>query len=104
MTFMNTPVIRLAVMSVAVAAFTASAFAQLFPTPTQQADRNRWGQMWSEAAGQHREFIVAFNHHIAEARERFWSTFPDKPGSADASAKFMDLLNQKDIYFMSVAL
>src|SRR5688500_3991513 len=98
---MNTPRSLGAAMFVAVSAFAASAFGALFPSPREQASRDSWAGMSAEAHQQHRQFILVFNQHIAEARDRFWATYPDKPGSADASANFADLLYQKDLYYMS---
>jgi hypothetical protein len=101
---MNTPGTPGSAMLIAAFAFAPSVFGALFPSPREQASRDSWGQMWAEARQQHREFIQVFNQHIAEARDRFWATYPDKPGSAEATAKFSDLLRQKDVYLMSVAV
>lgn len=40
------------------------------------------------------------NRDIAAARARFWATYPDKPGFQAARDKFVEMLHQKDIYFL----
>jgi len=45
-----------------------------------------------------------FNQNIADARAKFFALYPDKPGIADATKIFMDLLQQKDIWYLQLAL
>jgi hypothetical protein len=40
------------------------------------------------------------NQELAAARARFWATYPDKPGFEAARVKFVELLHEKDMYYM----
>ncbi|MEJ1962676.1 MAG: hypothetical protein WDO56_14475 [Gammaproteobacteria bacterium] len=58
-----------------------------------------------EAANEkaYREAVVKkaeMNKELASARAQFWATYPDKPGFDAARAKFVDLLDQKDMYYL----
>ena len=46
---MNTPRAFCAATIVATSAFAATALADLFPTPREQAARDSWARMWADA-------------------------------------------------------
>jgi len=100
---MNTTKI-VAAMLVALFSFVASAFAGPFETPSEQAQRESSARMWAGARDQLSQQIAEFNQQIAAARAKFWETYPDKPGSAEAQQRFWDLLREKDRYCLAVAL
>src|ERR1700730_12417132 len=52
------------------------------------------------ARGLKGEFIQA----IASARQNFWATYPNKDNAEKARKEFADLLWEKDIYFLELAL
>ncbi len=48
--------------------------------------------------------VDKLNALIASARSRYWKTFPNGPGAAEAEMAFMDALLQKDIYYLQFSL
>jgi hypothetical protein len=45
-----------------------------------------------------------FNQKIAAARARYFATYPDKPGAAEAKKTFMGLLQAKDVWYLQLTL
>jgi len=70
---------------------------QWWEQPINCANRKSMAQLWGEAAGAKMDM----SQQIATARARFWQTYPNKPGFAEASANFAALLNDKDIYYLN---
>jgi hypothetical protein len=94
-----------AAILLAVSAFAAPAFGGgLFESPIDRANRESDARNWAGAKSQLREQILKFNQQIAEARARFWETYPDKPGAAQAAQQFAGLLREKDAYSLAVVL
>ena len=54
--------------------------------------------------GEMRQAIAEENVAIAAARKRFWETYPDKPGAAEARDEFGKRLDGKDSYYLWVTL
>ena len=54
--------------------------------------------------GELREAIAEENAAIAAARKRFWETYPDKPGAAEARDEFGKRLEGKDSHYLWVTL
>ncbi len=101
---MNTPKILIAMLS-AVSACAAPAFGGgLFESPMERAQRESSERAWSGARDQLRGQIAEFNQQIEEARAKFWETYPNKPGAKEAQLRFLDLLRQKDSYYLAVGL
>src|ERR1700744_1179253 len=50
--------------------------------------------------GEHLAAKARFDWNIADARAKFWATYPDKPGFKQAQANFGKLLYSKDLYYM----
>jgi hypothetical protein len=57
-----------------------------------------------EAAKDFVREVDKLNALIASARSRYWKTFPNGPGAAQAEMAFMDALLQKDIYYLQFSL
>lgn len=53
---------------------------------------------------QARQAMASFNSQIAEARAKYFSLFPDKSGVEAAGARFNELLLQKDLGIMNMAM
>ena len=67
----------------------------------REEEHDRILRQQAEEAGKAKaDFIEA----IAAARAQFWATYPNKSGAAQATQQFADLLWQKDIYFLELAL
>lgn len=62
----------------------------------------------AEQAGKHlvemRQAIGEESAAIAKARRRFWETYPDKPGAAEARDEFGKRLYGKDFYYLYLAM
>src|SRR5258706_7869919 len=76
----------------------------VFESPIDRANREASARQWAGARAQLREQIVAFNQQIADARAKFWETYPDKPGAEQDRQQFSSLLREKDSYFLAVVL
>ncbi len=101
---MNTPRSLLVATLFALSALATPAIAALFESPIARANREANARMWAAARDEHARQITKFNEQITAARAQFWATYPDKPGAAEAAARFADLLREKDIYFSNVVL
>lgn len=93
-----------ATMVFAASALAAPALAALFDSPIAQANREATRRMWARAREEHAQQIMRFNEQITAARTQYWASYPDKPGAAEAAARFADLLREKDVYFSNVVL
>ena len=54
--------------------------------------------------GEMRQAIAEENAAIAAARKRFWETYPDKPGAAEARDEFGKRLDGKDSHYLWITL
>src|SRR5690349_4141894 len=59
----------------------------------RDAEWERAFQDWQENLKRRAEY----EQKIADARARFWATYPDKPGAAKAQADFANYLHEKDL-------
>ena len=82
--------------------FAAMAQCDLFEPPIQcrarlQAQQNaEWQHAFDEwQKGMQRR--AEFEQRMADARARFWATYPDKPGAEKAQAEFANYLREKDL-------
>src|SRR5262245_166792 len=66
-----------------------------FITP---ANCTTYGEQAGKAMAEMRVAITEENAAIAAARKRFWDTYPDKPGAAEARDEFGKRLDGKDSY------
>ncbi len=87
---------------VSLAPVAAMAQCDLFEPPIQcrarlQAQQNaQWRHAFEEwQQGMKRR--AEFEQRIADARARFWATYPDKPGAEKAQTDFANYLRQKDL-------
>src|SRR5262249_34909069 len=48
--------------------------------------------------------IAELGAQISQARSRFFATYPDKPGAAEARAEFWKALAEKDFYYLILFL
>jgi hypothetical protein len=56
----------------------------------------------AESVVQLRAAIAQENAKMAEFRRKFWATYPDKPGAAEARDEFGKAPNAKDIYYLEL--
>jgi len=71
-----------------------------FITPSDCTAAGRAGKHLGEL----RQAIGEENAAIAAARKRFWETYPDKPGAAEARDEFGKRLDGKDSHYLWVTL
>lgn len=57
-------------------------------------------ETWKDAQGAQTTMAVG----LARARQRFWETYPNKPGAAKASQEFAEWLFLKDLNYVNAAL
>jgi hypothetical protein len=96
----------LAICLLAAACFAVSAFGhcEWYDSPIDcqiYLENQQYLRQKAEEAGKAK---ADFIESIAKARAQFWATYPNKSGAAQASQQFADLLWQKDIYFLELAL
>lgn len=75
-----------------------------FETNWQRINRENNAQQWATVHAEQRRQIDKFNVEIADARAKFWATYPDKPGAKEATKRFFDLLYDKDEFYVTSAL
>jgi len=51
-----------------------------------------------------RQHIAEENARLAQARKRFFDTYPNKPGAAEARAEFGERLAGKDFYYLFITV
>jgi hypothetical protein len=83
----------------------AMALCDLFEPPVQCNARRRAEQAdeWRRAAEAQQELNrlrIQVSQNIGNARARFWTTYPDKPGADKAQAEFARWLWTKDIIYL----
>ncbi|HVY04647.1 MAG TPA: hypothetical protein VHB46_01600 [Burkholderiales bacterium] len=72
-----------------------------FITP---ANCTTYAEQAARSMAEMRVAIAEENIAIAAARKRFWETYPDKPGAAEARDEFGKRLDGKDSYYLWVTL
>lgn len=98
---------------IALTLFTLTVFAQSLFAYRDCVYWDRWcnAENDAEIAQSNREAMerlvkakAEFDRQIAEARAQFFQAYPDRPGLAQAEAKFTGLLHEKDLYYLVLVL
>ena len=72
--------------------------------PISPTDCTTYGEQAAKAMAEMRVAVAEENVAIAAARKRFWETYPEKPGAAEARNEFGKRLDGKDSYYIWLIL